>query len=100
MTIPTGARLELLGPFCHPRPECFEPGRPFVLTMITVEHVNTGSELVVVLEHIGPDGRITDGPWEVSRVVTVRERRADVNAVFDAIVASLERVQEPSSSSY
>ena len=102
LTIPAGARLTLQGPYCHPRPECFEPGSPFVLTMITVVHVNTGSELLVVLEHIGnPDGHVTDGPWEVSRVVTVRgEGYADVNAAFDAVVASLRRVQEPSASSY
>ena len=51
------------------------------------------------LEHIGPDGLITDGPWEVSRVITMYEGRADVNEVFDAIMASLERVQEPTASS-
>ncbi len=99
LTIPAGARLDLRGPYCHPRPECFEPGSAFVLTMIAVSHVDTGSELVVVIEHIGPDGLITDGPWEVSRVVTVHEARADVNAVFDAVVASLRRVQEPSATS-
>ena len=68
--------------------------------MITVAHVNTGSELVVVLEHIGnPDGLISDGPWEVSRVVTLREGSADVNAAFDSVLAALRRVKEPSASS-
>ena len=97
LTIPTGERLEVRGPFCHPRPECFEPGSPLVLILVAVVHVNTGSELVAVIEHIGPDGFATDGPWEVSRVVTVYgEERGKVNAVFDAVVDSLHRTQEPS----
>ena len=46
---------------------------PPILRRITVLHANTGSELGRGLEHIGPDGLIRDGPWVVSRVITMYE---------------------------
>ena len=106
ITVPDGVAVVVSAPHCMPNPACgFYWPDEFLLFMATVLHVPTGAALVIGLELLrNPDNldSTIEGGWEVARIVTLPEGSAEahnVHVVFDAIMASLERVQEPSASS-